>query len=427
MTSWEKKVSDSFCVLPWVHSFVNSNGNYQVCCTSEEFHKGIPDENGKFFNIKNQPNPEKVMNSEFMKNLRTSMLKGNFNQLCSRCILDEHNGGMSRRQIENKEHANILNELIANTAQDGQIKVEFKVIDYRLGNICNLECRMCGPASSSRWLKDWNAVKPIDEQISNALRQEYENFTWIEKDYLLTEFKEKLKYVERLHFAGGEPLITPQMAQMLKFCVDMDVAKNIIVTYNTNLTKLPPAILELWKEFKGIRLLCSIDGYDKTNDYIRYPSQWSTIDKHLSFLDEHFHDYKIQEIILACTVQIYNVLQLEELYDYLKKFKNVVPALNLTNLFTPFYLKTSVLPASAKQLAQERLTRVKANLEKNVSADYLYLVHDIQQIISFMNYDEQSSSLPLFLKVNDNIDKLKNVSLKDYLPELHKIIVDNVK
>ena len=30
-----------FCILPWIHSFVNSNGNYQVCCTSEEHHIAI--------------------------------------------------------------------------------------------------------------------------------------------------------------------------------------------------------------------------------------------------------------------------------------------------------------------------------------------------------------------------------------------------
>jgi hypothetical protein len=206
----------------------------------------------------------------------------------------------------------------------------------------------------------------------------------------------------------------------------MDVAKNIVLSYNTNITTLPPAVLELWKEFKGVRLLCSIDGFDKVNEYVRYPAKWKIIDQNLTFLDENFEKYKIQEILLSCTVQIYNVLQLTELYDYLKKFKHIIPALNLVNLHIPFYLRTTVLPTAAKDVAEARLLKVAGELENNLPDKYKYLVENIHQIINFMKEEELSQHLPLFLKVNSNIDNAKGISFKDYIPELFQVAAKSI-
>jgi MoaA/NifB/PqqE/SkfB family radical SAM enzyme len=418
----------TFCVLPWIHSFVNSNGNYQVCCTAEEHHDGIPDKNGIYYNINNKSDINEIMNSDLLKEVRKDMLEGRWNKICTRCIKTEQDNGVSRRVIENARNETIIDELIAGTNPDGSLKeaVKFKSIDYRLGNMCNLECRMCGPHSSSKWLKDWNTVKPKEEQVDEVYRNQLENYNWIEKDYLLVEFKEKLKFVEQLHFAGGEPLFTPQMAQMLKFCVDLGVSKNITISYNTNATKLPPAVLELWKEFKGVKLLCSIDGFNKVNEYVRYPSKWETIDKNLTFLDENFEKYKIQEILLSCTVQALNVLELNQLYTYLKKFKNVLPALNLVNLHIPYYLKSTVLPKSAKKIATERLIDTAKDLEGSLPQEYKYLSENIYQVINFMNEIDQSDALPVFYMVNKNIDKVKGINFHDYIPELQKIVSEAV-
>lgn len=418
----------TFCALAWVHSFVNSNGNYQVCCTSEEYHVGIPDAQGAFFNIKNRPSHEEVMNSAFFSNIRKDMLSGKWNEVCTRCFVTEDNGGVSRREIENKKYSGLIETLKKETNPDGSLKhLKFKSIDYRLGNFCNLECRMCGPHSSSRWLKDWNDVKPQDEQISSSYRILLENYDWIEKDSLIDEFKEKLLHVEHLHFAGGEPLIAPQMTKMLKICVEMGVAQNITLSYNTNVTALPESVLELWKEFKAVRLLCSIDGFDKVNEYIRYPSKWEKIDKNLTFLDENFNKYKIEEILLSCTVQIYNVLSLESLYDYLKKFKNIVPALNLVNLHVPFYLKTTLLPPEAKALASQRLKKIADDLRGRLPEKYSYLEQNISQVTNFMNNVDHSDQLKIFKTVNANIDRVKQTRLKDHVPELEFLLIDSLR
>ncbi len=415
-----------FCILPWIHSFVNSNGNYQVCCTSEEHHIAITDNDGKPFNIKDQPTQDQIMNSDFMKKIRKDMLQGKWNKVCTRCLVTELADGVSRREIENKSYDDIIVSTVLTTRPDGTIPVKYKSIDYRLGNLCNLQCRMCGPHSSNAWLKDWNKVKPDSEKMNDTRRIELENYDWIEKDYLFLEFQKKLEHCEHLHFAGGEPLITPQMSRMLKYCIDNDYAKNITLTYNTNLTKLPEPVLELWKYFKSIRLLCSIDGFGKVNEYVRHPAKWDVIDRNLTYLDDNASKYHIDEILLSCTVQIYNILELPDLYNYLKKFKVIVPALNLINLHIPNYLQSSVLPEEAKLIANKRLGEFYTKLKEELPENRKYMAESIHEVLNFMNQKTDPALLKSFMDINTKMDSFKAQSLQESIPELYDLVVKNL-
>lgn len=410
----------AFCVLPWLHSFVNIGGEYQVCCTSEEFHRGILNTEGKVFNIKDKPTIEEVMNSDFMNKLRLEMLEGKWPELCSRCVVTENMGGTSRRHLENEKYADLAQDLKAFTSQDGRIPIDIKSADYRLGNICNLECRMCGPRSSVMWLKDWNEVKDPHERIDEALTKEYSEYDWINDDHLIQEFESKVTKIDTLHFAGGEPLIAPKMREILQICVDKGVASKILLTYNTNITRLPEKVLELWKHFKEVRLLCSVDGFGKVNDYIRMPVMWEIIDKNLRYLDQHAEELKLSEILLSCTVQAYNVLNLNDLYEYLGTFKNVLAAPNLINLFGPDYLRTQVLPLPIKKEAIRRLQPLKKELQGRLPSHKHYLIQNIDQIINFMlNKDLSSHLWKDFVAYNQRIDAKKGMNLGDYIPELH--------
>ncbi len=416
---------DTFCVLPWIHSFVNSNGAYQVCCTSEEHHDGIRDLDNNYFNIKNKPNLEDIRNAELMKSLRLKMLSGEWDRICTRCFETERLDGTSRRMIENSEHQTILEELINNTHSDGSIKNQFKTLDYRLGNKCNLECRMCGVFSSEKWIADWNKVKPAKEALTEEQLNYFKNFNWPEDQYLVEEFKGKQGRVERIHFGGGEPLISKQMTALLQECVKSGSAKNITLSYNTNITVLPKDVLHLWKEFKGVKLLCSVDGFNEINEYIRYPSNWSHVDKNLHFLDENFKELGLVEVLLSTTVQIYNVLNLKELYDYVRGFKNITPALNLINLHFPVYLSTQVLPLAAKKIATGRLIKIAKNLENALLPEQQYLLDNIYQIINFMNERDLSKKLAEFKKTNKKFDELKNAKLSTSLPELNELLISH--
>ena len=233
----------------------------------------------------------------------------------------------------------------------------------------------------------------------------------------------KLQGLDQIHFAGGEPLIAPRMTELLQKCIDSGYAKNIVLTYNTNITQLPKSVLSLWKEFKTVKLFCSIDGFGKVNEYIRFPSKWSVIDKNLRYLDENTQELNLSQILLSTTVQAHNVLNLDQLYDYLKQFKNIVPAMNLINLYSPLYLSTQLLPNSVKKLAAERLLAIKPELYKTIPPNDHYLIGNIDDIINFMmgnNYHERYWKA--FTDYNGKVDELKSLSFQESIPELYDLL-----
>ena len=56
------KISQTFCVLPWIHRFTNIGGEHQVCCTAEEYHPAIPDADGRPLTIANCQDDQRIMN-----------------------------------------------------------------------------------------------------------------------------------------------------------------------------------------------------------------------------------------------------------------------------------------------------------------------------------------------------------------------------
>src|SRR5665647_18888 len=209
----ERETPKTFCALAWVHSFVNIGGEYQVCCTADEFSPGIDNGDGKVLNIKDNPSLEQVMNSSYMKEMRAKMMNGQWSSACLRCLEGEKMGGTSRRQIENDRYAHMIPSLIKATHHDFSIPLEIKYADYRLANLCNLQCRMCNPRSSTMWLKDWNNIKNPNsgEIFPQKSMSEFASYDWIDSPYLLEELKSKVRSLDTLHFAGGEPLVTKQM------------------------------------------------------------------------------------------------------------------------------------------------------------------------------------------------------------------------
>ena len=47
------------------------------------------------------------------------------------------------------------------------------------------------------------------------------------------------------------------------------------------MTNIQPMFLDLIAKFKNVLMCLSVDGYGKTNEYIRSGSTWSIVDKHI--------------------------------------------------------------------------------------------------------------------------------------------------
>ena len=169
----DEKATKTFCPLAWTHSFVNQNGAYQLCCTSEEFENNILSNDGKKLFVSDGVDPKTVMNTDYMKKIRLQMLDGQWPKMCMRCKISEDLDGVSRRNVEIRNFQDFNEEFIQSTEADGTVPAIIKSADYRLGNLCNLQCRMCNPRSTKLWIKDWNKIKSFNEQFPDEVMESY--------------------------------------------------------------------------------------------------------------------------------------------------------------------------------------------------------------------------------------------------------------
>lgn len=106
------------------------------------------------------------------------------------------------------------------------------MLDLRFDNKCNLKCRMCNPAFSSALYKEY-----VD--LGFDLPKEWDSPYHIAVDDKEYEFIiSQLKYTKVLFFAGGEPLTQDKFYEILQYCIDNDLAKDILLWITSNCTKL---------------------------------------------------------------------------------------------------------------------------------------------------------------------------------------------
>ena len=121
------------------------------------------------------------------------------------------------------------------------------------------------------------------------------------------------------------------------------------------------------------------------------------------------------------------MLNLDELYHYLAKFKRIVAAPNLISLFGPDYLMTQILPENVKQIAASRLENLKPDLEKRLPPFKHYLIDNIDQTIKFMTSKNLNPYLwTSFVDYNKKLDEKKGMNMADYIPELSRVIQGSV-
>jgi sulfatase maturation enzyme AslB (radical SAM superfamily) len=114
----------------------------------------------------------------------------------------------------------------------------------------------------------------------------------------------------------------------------------------------------------------SIDGIGKVNDYIRYPSQWSKIEKNLKMLDQAEGNYKLW---WASTIQVYNMVHLPEMMDWIidQNFNRVNKAKLGREIMTPHplsrphQLSIKIFPPESKRAIKDIFDEaIKKNRER---------------------------------------------------------------
>jgi hypothetical protein len=418
----ENPVSPTFCILPWMHVFADESGTLYPCCRSVDTQLPNVDESNRPYRIQDENGLADGWNSQYMRTLRLAMLAGERPSPCDRCYAIEDSGIQSYRQTVNGQYTEQIPELVSHTGAEGEAPHHFLSFDLRLGNLCNLRCRMCSPHSSKALIQEFASYFNVSPRhpYFEGLRQ----LDWFSSDAFWRMFDRYSVHLERLHFAGGEPLLIPQMFDFLKRLIRDERSQRIRLSYNTNLTVLPEYTAELWSRFQSVRVTTSVDGYEKVNSFIRYPADWQTIDRNLHLLDaekERFHC--TGGLGLNVTVQAYNVLYLDALIEYAALQFEHIEAPNLSLLRHPDYLSIQVLSPALKEQAASRLHGFLQRFEERWPARWRgepldRLKAAIHGVLHYMTAADRSDRLPEFRKWTRHLDENRRQRMEDVLPEL---------
>ncbi len=404
---------DPFCILPWKHFEVRLRGDVYQCC---KYLTPLTAEGGRPFSV-TQDALDDIWNSEELRGIRREMAQGRLVPGCAFCYEPEAAGFPSLRTWSNQKWADgWLNE---ERQTPEQLKAQATADDYRhpapelfelhLGNLCNLKCRMCYGSFSSRISRD-----PVHGRWAESVTIAPENRWWQNRKVFENLFRHPER-IKHLYLVGGEPLLIKEVGDILRYLIDRDVAKNIVLDFSTNGTTTRAPWMPLTAQFKQVIMSVSMDGYGKLNDYMRYPSRWNTLVRNLDYYRS------LPNVVVASGVvfQAYNALGAVELFRF---FDSINLPFGVLVIDQPEYLCLQVLPPRVRQLAAQRL---RAYAGRDCRPEYRGLMLSLASGLEAHGdaFDEQR--LREFLLFTQDLDFSRGQSLCEACPELCELIAQS--
>lgn len=388
----------SFCILPWIHQFIHTNGDVLPCCTSDY---SMPIGNIRSERIEN------LWNGTVYKRLRSDMLAGRKNPICESCYKSPDQS-TTPRIFANRRFKGKM-DIVKSTNPDGSLpNMVLNYLDIRWSNICNLKCRTCGEWNSSSWAAENKAsglkpngvfLKPSDDNGS-----------------LLESYLNNIDDVEEMYFAGGEPLLMEEHYLLLDRLISAGKT-NILLRYNTNMTTLcfkDSSILDRWKLFDRVIVSASIDSWGSRSSYIRHGSDWDQIVQNIRTI----RDESPKTVIgFSTVVSIFNVMTVTEFLDELDDLgllSTIMSNASFHNLTDPDYFSAAVLPDDIRIAAADKITAYSARLP----ADMSRLSDRLRKVIIYLRQPGTPHLKEKCLQQIRLIDERRGESFTETFPEL---------
>lgn len=401
-----KMYDDKLCVIPWVHLNFEPDGKVVPCCLTSP--------HGYYAGDLKTQSIQEIWNSSNMKKLRVQMLNGEEPKICNRCFQQEKVTGESSRIHRNSDFPEAYKKIRDITEPDGTVeKMDLKYWDFRFSNLCNFKCRSCGPRYSSAWIPD-------SKKMGNKDQEKVWNIESVNDEANYDFLKEQINTVEKIYFAGGEPLLMPEHWQILDMLVEHKKF-NVRVSYNTNgsiLTYGNKNVLDYWSQWEQDKLEVwpSIDEIGPRAELIRSGTNWEKVESNLLEMA------KLGNIIIrpGITVSAMNVFRLPEIITHLAELGIIKEKFWYKNFFLnlligPQFYHVSVLPDEFKKEIIIKLTNFIEDYNKkystNISSIFTQILHELEK-------PQVKKEADAFVSMSSLVDNIRNENIFEIIPEL---------
>lgn len=427
--------SKTFCPYPWIHVMTQPGSTVNFCCVATG---QIKNDDGSVLMLSRGDEISTVWNNKHYREIRRQMIEGERVEGCKPCYDLEDLGIPSYRQnyitdwMGFHRNAEQIKDIVAKSIDNDYVVDEApQYLDFRLGTLCNLRCRMCQSQNSSAIYKELQDEELYTQEerdfiVSQSHWNDFSDYTqpWFDDSDFLDTVEEWLPNVNRLYFTGGEPTIIQRVYWILEKCVELNLNQNIDLVFNSNMTNIQPRFLDLIAKFKSVLMCLSVDGYSETNNYIRSGSTWSIVDKHI-------RDYATSDVVgnllFSPVVQIYNILDITDLIDYAERIHTETGRRIEFSFLLNNYPKCLDIRNLPKDIRQEAIKRIE-----NWLATSKYFKDDernlatLQGIINALGDDQVNedadTQMQLFKEYTELLDKKRNQSIEQSAPDLYRML-----
>lgn len=400
----ERPRADTFCVLPWTMLDVKPQGQILPC---DLFARALVSDEGEPMDVRRHSLASAWASADLAR-VRKAHASGERIPECDRCWHVEAKGGKSRRT----RYLDELSQFVP-LAEAGQAKLAF--LSFFPGNLCNLRCRTCTPASSSALTREMAEVSklmvlrggpaiPSEPAVSENWLRESPVF-WESIDEVFSELKQ-------IEFLGGEPLVIDQHHDLLTRLVESGHAGHVALRYVTNGTRVPARAAELWPHFERVGLQVSLDGIGPRFEYLRHPARWEAV---VGNIDRFRTIAGRVDVTTNATFSLISAYYVHEVFEWTRA-KGLKFSLN--SFGDPRHLDPRALTSRAKREVRERLTDpalpIDASERPNVAG-----------LLELMDSEDWSAQeLPIFWLRTRAHDEYRGERFEAVFPELAALLDD---
>jgi MoaA/NifB/PqqE/SkfB family radical SAM enzyme len=391
-----------FCVLPWISLEASPIGTVRPCCLADD---EIVDDQGNKFSLMTADFAE-IQNSKHMRKLRNEFLSGQTPQTCRKCWNEESAGRTSKRMHTLDRLKHIL--LDQSWTEDAK---PLMFLDLKLGNICNLKCRICGSWSSSTFAVEEIAHDSSVDRKKNFHYQMLKAGAWPrENQQFWNQIDESLNDIRYIEFTGGEPFMIEEHFDMLQGIVDRGIAHQVEIHYNTNGTQYPARAEEIWQHFRTVEIAFSIDDVNERFEYQRTNAVWNNVVENIALFKNMQTRLRNIRLQVCTTVNVFNVYYIEEVANWIDQQQFDFVYWNI--MHDAWYFSVSTLPETAKSAITQRLQQARISLQNQI---------EFQGIVDFMNGGASTDGRVLRMQI-ETLDRRRNQSLCKVSPEFAELI-----
>ncbi len=262
-------------------------------------------------------------------------------------------------------------------------------VEIETNSGCNLRCRHCYQGSYSDRLMETGRVKEIIDILFQG-------------------------GVFELSLIGGEPLLHPDMPEILEYCNDLGFSNTLV----TNATLFNPTLIDQISEMPYTSIKISLEGVGEVNDNIRGSGVFGSVNRTISLLLE-------KGIVpqISCTLHNENLGQLEEFVQYCS-IRQIPLSLILLKPFKKHQFGMMPAPEEYFELSL-KLEELKKRYQVEISTPSAAIeaenncLHPRKECIASLSYfsidiDENMITCPVLQTIGHYKDKTLPKFGKDY-------------